>query len=66
METINIETQTIKLQGLRLYKQEYKSFQRYTYTKQLRSVSWSMKSKSWLMSYVIDGQSGFCLFKCSS
>jgi hypothetical protein len=32
METINIETQTIKLQGMRLYKQEYQSFQRYTYT----------------------------------
>lgn len=35
-------------------------------TRQLRSFNWSTKSKSWLMSYVILGQSGFCLFKCSS
>lgn len=38
----------------------------YTYTKQLRSAKSSMKSNSWLMSYVIDGLLGFILFKCSS
>lgn len=37
-----------------------------TYTKQLRSARSSMKSNSWLMSYVIDGLLGFILFKCSS
>lgn len=37
-----------------------------TYTKQLRSARSSMKSNSWLMSYVIDGLFGFILFKCSS
>lgn len=37
-----------------------------TYTKQLRSARSSMKSNSWLMSYVIDGLLGFILFRCSS
>lgn len=37
-----------------------------TYTKQLRSARSSMKSNSWLMSYVMDGLLGFILFRCSS
>lgn len=41
-------------------------FSCHTYTKQLRSARSSMKSNSWLMSYVIDGLLGFILFRCSS
>lgn len=36
------------------------------YTRHDMSARRSMKSKSWLMSYVIDGLLGFCCFKCSS
>ena len=43
-----------------------KNWVNHTNTRQDRSASWSMKSKSWLISYVIDGDVGFIRFKYSS
>lgn len=38
----------------------------HTYTKQLRSARSSIKSNSWLISYVMEGLLGFILLRCSS
>ena len=57
----NNHRKTIKIVRNQLVKNTKK-----TYTRQLRSVSPSMKSNSWLMSYVIEGLFGYVLFKCSS